>query len=271
MMHRRRIPVRHDIAAEHLRGKVDVEKFVKGKQMQVGVSLLNLSVNADPSTTMATQLFFGEGFTVYDEIPDMGLSWGQSDGDGYVGYVASAGLIPPQDGSLTLVTAHSALVFSKPDIKSQPVGAYSMGCRVLALGEEDGFARLGEGMFMPTVYLAPVTGDFVSVAEKFISSPYLWGGRSYFGLDCSALVQLSLMAVCVDAPRDSDMQAAELGEATMEPRQRGDLVFWDGHVGIMQDGENLLHANVHNMAVTSEQLSIVIARAEGEITVTRRL
>ena len=76
MIHRRRIPVRHDIAAEHLRGKVDVEKFVEGKQMQVGVSLLNLSVNADPSTTMATQLLFGEGFTVYDEIPDMGLSWG---------------------------------------------------------------------------------------------------------------------------------------------------------------------------------------------------
>ena len=270
-MDTRRIPVRHDLAAEHLRGQVDVEKFVEGKPMAVGASMINLVRNADPDTNLATQLLYGEGFTVYDEIADMGLAWGQSERDGYVGYVPSAGLIDPLEGRIEQVSALSALVFSESDFKSQLLGSYSLGCRVAIEGEENGYARLGEGIYTPLVNLAPITGDFVSVAEKFIGSPYLWGGRSYFGLDCSGLVQLALQAVGVDAPRDSDMQSAELGSLVEGPLLRGDLVFWDGHVGIMQDEENLLHANVHHMAVVSEPLAEVSARAEGEITATRRL
>jgi hypothetical protein len=270
-MDTRRIPVRHDLAAEHLRGQVDVGKFVDGKPMAVGASMINLVRNADPDTNLATQLLYGERFTVYDEIADMGLAWGQSERDGYVGYVPSAGLIDPLEGRIEQVTALSALVFSEPDFKSQLLGSYSLGCRVAVEGEENGYARLGAGIYTPLENLAPINGDFVSVAEKFIGSPYLWGGRSYFGLDCSGLVQLALQAVEVDAPRDSDMQAAELGSPCDGPLKRGDLVFWDGHVGIMQDGKNLLHANVHHMAVVSEPLADATARAEGEITATRRL
>ncbi len=270
-MDTRRIPVRHDLAAEHLRGQVNVEKFVEGTPMAVGASMINLVRNADPSTNLATQLLYGEGFIVYDEIPDMGMAWGQSERDGYVGYVPSAGLIAPLEGRVEQVTALSALVFSSPDFKSQLLGSYSLGCRVAVQSEENGYARLGENIYTPLINLAPVTGDFVSVAEKFIGSPYLWGGRSYFGLDCSGLVQLALQAVGVDAPRDTDMQAGELGSAVAGALLRGDLVFWDGHVGIMLDGENLLHANVHHMAVVSEPLVDVTARAAGEITATRRL
>lgn len=270
-MDKRRIPVRHDLAAEHLRGQVDVENFVSGKPMTVGVSLLNLARNANPSTATATQLLFGEGFTLYDEIPDLGLSWGQSDRDGYVGYVASAGLVDPLDGKLKSVTALSALVYSKPDFKSQPIGSFPLGCRLAVEIEENGYAQLGAGMFTPTVNMVPVKGDFVDVAERFIGVPYLWGGRSSFGLDCSALVQLSLQAVGLEAPRDSDMQAAEVGSSVEGALERGDLVFWDGHVGIMQDIDTMLHANVHHMAVVSEPLSDVVARAEGEITAMRRL
>jgi hypothetical protein len=270
-MDSRRIPVRHDLAAAHLRGQADVEKFVEGKPMVVGASLLNLVRNADPDTNLATQLLYGEGFTVYDEIADMGLAWGQSERDGYVGYVPSAGLIEPLEGRVEQVTALSALVFAEPDFKSQLLGSYSLGCRVVVEAVENGYARLGAGIYTPMVNLAPVTDDFVGIAEKFIGSPYLWGGRSYFGLDCSGLVQLALQAVGVDAPRDSDMQAAELGSPSDGPLQRGDLVFWDGHVGVMLDGENLLHANIDHMAVASEKLSDVVARADGEITETRRL
>jgi|LGOV01.1.fsa_nt_gb hypothetical protein len=270
-MDTRRIPVRHDLAAEHLRGQVDVGKFVEGKLMAVGASMINLVRNANPDTNLATQLLYGEGFTVYDEITDMGLAWGQSERDGYVGYVPSAGLIEPLAGRIEQVSALSALVFNEPDFKSQLLGSYSLGCRVAVEGEENGYARLGKGIYTPLVNLAPVTGDFVSVAEKFIGSPYLWGGRSYFGLDCSGLVQLALQAVGVDAPRDSDMQEAELGAESDGKLRRGDLVFWDRHVGIMQNGENLLHANVHHMAVVSEPLSDVTARAACEITATRRL
>ena len=270
-MDRRRVPVRHDLAAEHLRGKVEVENFAEGKPMQVGVSLLNLVTNANPSTSMATQLLFGEAFTVYDEIPEMGLSWGQSGRDGYVGYVATEGLELPSSEELTQVTVPSALVYGKPDMKSQPIGAYSLGSRVPVGGDENGFARLGERMFTPLVYFKPVETDFVAVAEQFVGVPYLWGGRSSFGLDCSALVQLSLMAVGVDAPRDSDMQAAEVGEPSSDGLRRGDLVFWDGHVGIMQGPDQILHANAHHMAVVSEPLADVVARADGPITVQRRL
>jgi len=270
-MDTRRIPVRHDLAAEHLCGQVEVEKFVEGRLMAVGASIINLVRNADPDTNLATQLLYGEGFTVYDEIADMGLAWGQSERDGYVGYVPSAGLIEPLKGRIETVSALSALVFSEPDFKSQLLGSYSLGCRVAVEDEENGYARLSEGIYTPLVNLAPVTSDFVDVAEKFIGSPYLWGGRSYFGLDCSGLVQLALQAVGVDAPRDSDMQEAELGSFVEGLVQRGDLVFWDGHVGIMRDSENLLHANVHHMAVVSEPLADVIVRADSAITGTRRL
>ncbi len=270
-MDKRRLPVRHDLAAEQLRGQFEVENYVSGKPMMVGVSLLNLTRNANPSTAMATQLLCGEGFTVYDEIPDMGLSWGQSERDGYVGYVASAGLVEPLEGAVQTVTALSALIYSKPDFKSLPVGSYSLGCQLVVEGEENGYARLGVGMFTPTVNLAPIEGDFVEVAERFVGTPYLWGGRSSFGLDCSALVQLSLQAVGVEAPRDFDMQAAEVGSNVEGPLKRGDLVFWDGHVGIMRDGVMLLHANEHHMAVVSEDLSDVIARTDGDISTTRRL
>ncbi|MEO1919624.1 MAG: hypothetical protein ABGW81_07960, partial [Paracoccaceae bacterium] len=165
-MDKRRTPVRHDLAAEHLRGQVDVESFVEGKPMMVGVSLLNLSINANPATAMATQLLFGEGFTVYDEISDMGLSWGQSDVDGYVGYVASAGLVCPADGEAVKVTVMSALIYAKPEYKSQPIGSYSLGCRVVVEREENRYAQLGDGMFTAVVNLAPIVGDFVDVAEK---------------------------------------------------------------------------------------------------------
>lgn len=270
-MDTRRIPVRHDLAAEHLRGQVDVGKFVEGKPMAVGASILNLVRNADPSTNLATQLLYGESFTVYDEIADMGLSWGQSERDGYVGYVPSAGLIEPLEGRVEQVTALSALLFAEPDFKAQLLGSYSLGCNVTIEAEQDGYARLGAGIYTPLVNLAPVSDDFVAMAEKFIGTPYLWGGRSYFGLDCSGLVQLALQATGVVAPRDSDMQAAEVGSLVDGPSQRGDLVFWDGHVGIMQDAQTLLHANVHHMAVASEPLSEVSKRADGPIMATRRI
>lgn len=154
-MDKRRIPVRHDLAAEHLRGQVEVEKFVSGKPMTVGVSLLNLTRNANPSTAMATQLLCGEGFTVYDEIADMGLSWGQSDRDGYVGYVMTAGLVEPLEGQARSITALSALVYSKPDFKSQPIGSYSLGSSLIVECEENGYAKLGEGMYTPVVNMAP--------------------------------------------------------------------------------------------------------------------
>jgi cell wall-associated NlpC family hydrolase len=144
------------------------------------------------------------------------------------------------------------------------------------------FSQLATGGHVISRHLTEVTKparDFVSVAERFLGTPYLWGGRSRLGLDCSALVQLSLAAAGVDAPRDSDMQQAELGTtvlipADLEGLQRGDLVFWPGHVAIMSDAVMMVHANAHHMAVAIEPLEAAtrrISRTGAEISAIKRL
>src|SRR5690606_30525382 len=126
-------------------------------------------------------------------------------------------------------------------------------------------------------HLAPVAGDAVDHALRLMGVPYLWGGRSARGIDCSALVQLSLMAAGIAVPRDSDMQAALAGVplAPDAPPERGDLVFWDGHVGLLRDPETLVHANAHHMAVTVEALAPTVARilaaGGGPVTGRRRI
>jgi cell wall-associated NlpC family hydrolase len=130
---------------------------------------------------------------------------------------------------------------------------------------------------VPRAHLAPVAGDFVAQAERFLGAPYLWGGRSARGIDCSALVQLALLAAGREAPRDSDMQAALLGTElpARAALRRGDLVFWKGHVGIMRDRDTLIHANAHHMAVAAEPFGPAAARIAaaggGPVTGRRRL
>lgn len=275
-MDKRRIPAKPDIAAEHLRGQVEAKEFVEGTLAEVGVAVLNLTVTADPEAGLATQLLMGEGFTVYKEIPEMGLSWGQSLLDDYVGFVATQGLKPVEAGRRS-VTAVAALIYETPALKSRVIGACSFGCKLAVEGEENGHHKVKDWGFIPSVYLEPLGGDFVEVATRFLNVPYLWGGRSSYGLDCSALVQMSLQAVGRTAPRDSDMQVVELGMAIEGHANllRGDLVFWDGHVGIMQDAKTLLHANAHHMAVVSEPLDEAIYRIAAKenklITAVRRL
>jgi len=276
MMDKRTTPARKSVAAAHLRGKVTAERFEEGTPMQVASTLLNLTTTADPAAPLATQLRAGEGFMVYEDIPDMGLSWGQCQRDGYVGFVYTEGLTSKTDTPLSEITALSALAIARPNVKSTVVGAYSFGCAVTVKTRGQGFAKLDSGVYLPEVTLAPLdTTDFVTLAEKFLNVPYMWGGRSSYGIDCSGLVQVALQGIARDAPRDSDMQEATLGKAVTGPMRRGDLVFWKGHVGIMQDNETLLHANAHHMNVTSEPLEIVAQRITkhtgGKIQKIRRI
>jgi cell wall-associated NlpC family hydrolase len=130
------------------------------------------------------------------------------------------------------------------------------------------FARLHDGSFVPARHLAEpgrFAKDFVAVAEQMVGAPYLWGGKTRQGLDCSGLVQTALHAAGIDCPRDSDMQQAELGRTVeigkdLGGLERGDLVFWKGHVGMMVDGFLLLHANAHHMAVVIESLDAAVSR-----------
>jgi cell wall-associated NlpC family hydrolase len=180
------------------------------------------------------------------------------------------------------VSALGTWIYGAPDIKAPALMHLSLGSEVVVQRSDDRFAELDGGRFIVARHLNEKgrnSRDFVEVAERFIGTPYLWGGRSRLGLDCSGLVQLAMEAAGVSAPRDSDMQEAALGAnvlipADLEGLDRGDLVFWPGHVGIMSDGVMLLHANAHHMAVVAEPLEIAVARIKktgSEIRAIKRL
>lgn len=271
---RRLIPARPDLAAEHLRGAVAAERFVPGQRMSVEASLLDLTTTPDPDAGRDTQLLHGESFVVYETRPD-GLAWGQAELDGYVGYVAAEGLAPPRAPGAR-VTALWSHVYPKAEVRARPARELPFLAEVPVAGTTAEFARLRGGGHVPRAHLAPLAGDFVDVALRFLGTPYLWGGRSARGIDCSALAQLSLIAAGGAAPRDSDMQAALLGQplGPREPGRRGDLVFWKGHVGILVDSETLVHANGHHMAVALEPLAEAVRRIAagggGPVTLRRR-
>ena len=200
--------------------------------------------------------------------------------DGYDGYMAREALAPAgTEAPSHKVSSLWAYGFKSPDIKSPLRMVLPMGSRVSGV-MEGAFLNLSAGLFMPRQQVAPLAAmepDFVTVAGKFIGTPYRWGGKTALGLDCSGLVQVAMQAAGFEPPRDSDMQQAELGEP-LDPElrsgfKRGDHVFWRGHCGIMHDAVQLLHANAHHMAVVVEPLDAVIARAEekgSRITAIRR-
>ena len=271
----RLVAARPDLAARHLEGRVRAERFVEGEARRVVAAVLDLAMSPDPGASLGTQLLHGEGFTVYETRGD-GLAWGQSGTDGYVGYVCAEGLGAPQEAGRR-VTALWSHVYSRAAVRARVTADLPLGAEVAVEAVADGFARLAGGGFVPVQHLAAVPGDAADHALRFLGVPYLWGGRSARGIDCSALVQLALMAAGVAAPRDTDMQAEWLGEALAPEAalRRGDLVFWEGHVGMMQDPETLIHANGHHMAVAAEPFAPAAARIAaaggGPVTMRRRL
>lgn len=273
---RRLVPAREDLAAAHLEGEVTAARFVPGERRRVAAELLDLTLAPERGAGLATQLLHGEPFVVYETTAD-GLAWGQSGWDGYVGYVEAAALGPDFAGSGQRVTALASHVYTAPAVKAPVARGLTFGAEV-AVAEVDGaFARLEGGGFVPAQHLVPHEGDAVAQALRFVGAPYLWGGRSARGIDCSGLVQLALMAAGVAVPRDSDMQAALAGQllGADEASERGDLVFWDGHVGLMADAETLVHANAHHMAVAVEPFdraaARILAAGGGPVTVRRRV
>ncbi len=205
----------------------------------------------------------GESFAVVDLSG--AWAWGYSLHDGYVGYLDTAALgafVPPTH----IVSSPAALLFADRSIKSPVVDRLPMGARLVATGEDDSFVQTASG-FVHRRHLVPiglVEPDYVEVAGRLAGVPYLWGGRSGNGIDCSGLVQLALGFAGIACPRDSDQQRT-LGSAVPdgEPLQRGDLVFLPGHVGIMANPIHLLHANAFWMSVVSEPLADVLARQPG--------
>ncbi len=275
---RRVTPARPDLAAARLKDRISAPRYVQGKIFQVREGVIDMRREPRPDCAVDTQLLYGERVTLYDE--EEGWGWVQAARDHYVGWVALNALWSRNDPPTHRVAVARTFIYPGPSIKLPPLQALPLGGDVTIIEERGDFLVTPEHGFIWRAHLAPLdrpATDFVAVAETLLGAPYLWGGKSSLGIDCSGLVQVALLANGFNAPRDSDMQAACLGDAlaTDAPLRRGDFIFWKGHIGVMRDGETLLHANGTHMLVSSEPLALVrernIAAVAGDITGRRRL
>lgn len=271
---------RDDLAAAHLRGEVVAARYADGADRQVVEPCVPLLRDPRPDAPQDTQLLYGETFRVYEEAD--GWAWGQAALDDYVGYLPVETLSPRLFEPTHTVTALRTFLFPKADLKTRPVRALSLNAKIRVVGAVGDYSELARGGFVYTPHVSPLgqfARDFVAVAEQFLGVPYLWGGRGSLGIDCSGLVQMSLERAGISSLRDTDMQEAALGEALPEPLdidnlRRGDLVYWKGHVGIMQNPDELLHANAAHMCVASEPLEdaiVRVSRSGSAITSVKRL
>jgi cell wall-associated NlpC family hydrolase len=275
----RRHAYRVNLAAESLRGRVEAPRYAKGVSRQVEAPALPLRREPRFDALLDSEALFGETLTLFDESE--GWAWVQLTRDGYVGYLPNEGLTATVTTPTHRVAALRTYVYPSPDIKTPPLTLLSLNALLSVAGEEGRFLALNSGGFViaeHTRKLDEPARDFVDVALAFRGTPYLWGGRTSLGVDCSGLVQLASEAAGLSCPRDADMQANEVGRPLdwqlAGTLARGDLVFWDGHVGIMTGTQDLVHASAYQMMVVEEPLAEARARIAsakgGEITGVRR-
>lgn len=283
---RRLTPARPDLAAQSLRGRVEAAAYVTPWPARITAAVADIKAEPRFDVAIDTQALLGEAADVYEADAE-GWSWIQLGDDGYVGYVSSDALGPIDPAPTHEVIALRTFAYAGPDIKTPVARTLVEGARVRVVGSFEKrdlvYAQLADGTSAVMKHLAPIgsapVDDFVAAAERYVGVPYLWGGRSSLGIDCSGLVQRALARAGIRSPRDTDMQEDALGHRlgwSGDPAdlRRGDLIFWKGHVAIVA-GENLmLHANGFHMATVIEPLAPAIARiaaAGHEVTSIRRL
>ena len=266
---RRVLAFRDDLAALSLKGRVHAPRYAEGRPMRVVAGRAAMRGRPDAAASMVSELVFGEDVTVYDRAN--GWAWVQAAHDDYVGYVAAADLGVAEDPAPThRVGVPVSHLYPGGDLKRPPVAMLPLGARFAVREVRGRWLRVVDDLWIPAPHAEPLDAlrpDPVDSALALVGVPYLWGGRTPFGLDCSGLVQIVLGLAGIAAPRDSDQQAAALGRALGpdEVATRGDIVFFPGHVGLMADAARLVHANAFAMAVSVEPLEAVVARVAAEI------
>ncbi|RLL71466.1 C40 family peptidase [Paenirhodobacter hankyongi] len=261
MSDRRLTPFSGRIALETLRGQVAAEAFTEGEPARVILPVVDLS--PAPGALRDRQLIFGAAVTVIERRG--AAAFVQAAADGYCGWVPAVAFGAPARPT-HVVSAAATHVYREASIKRGEVMSLSLGARLAVLDEDAKFLRIAEG-YVPRPHLRPLDPpetDPVAVAERLLGTPYLWGGNSREGIDCSGLVQVALALCGRVCPADSDQQSRAFGDflpAGTVP-QRGDLFFWKGHVAMACDGERLIHANGHTMSVAHEGIAACLARIE---------
>ena len=241
-----------------LASSVAAARYVAPLAMECGVAQTPIRSAGSADATAVSELLWGEGFDLFDVAGDWGF--GRSCHDRYTGWVAMAVLRDGPVMATQAVTARVAPLFARADIKAPVLASLPFGAQVG--GDVEGrFLAVAGGGYLHLRHLAPLPSTPIEVARLFSGAPYVWGGRTPVGVDCSGLVQAALAACGIACPRDSDQQREALGTAVdFADRRGGDIIFFPGHVGILIDADTLLHANAHWMAVVTEPLADVIAR-----------
>lgn len=273
-MDRRLTPANDRVALASLRGALDGVTFTEGTPARIAHPVVDLC--DAPDGARDRQCLFGETVTVIET--HKGWSFVQADKDGYVGYLPADTLAAPQTPT-HIVSARATHLYPEADFKSREHCSLSHGSRLTVTSTSGRFLETPDG-FLPATHARPLDSpntDPAAIAEVFLGTPYLWGGNSGFGIDCSGLVQAALMACGIDCPGDSDLQEKALGTplAPDTPLRRNDLLFWKGHVAIVLDTETIIHANAHHMAVAREPIAAAITRiteqGDGPVTARKRL
>ena len=261
---------RDDLADVRLKDQVAAPRYVEGRLAGVARGIADLRRAPSAGARLDTQLLYGEAVRVFDEVD--GWAWVQSETDRYVGYVASDALGAPPPAPTHRLRALRSFLFPEPDLKAPPLDCLSIASPLTVVGEQGSYSELVGGGWLYTKHLQPLvetSPDFVATALEFLGTPYYWGGRSSLGLDCATLVQLSLACAGVPVLRDSYQQATTVGEQLNGlpgevALERGDLVYSPGHVAIMLDGAQVVHANGFTMSVAVETLTALEGRVRKE-------